>query len=190
MKKTSIKLICIFTLLLFLPNNSFAIENISINTRQSSLEVTVEFTGSGRRFDITTYLSNIGDEQVTVTIMNFPGGGFKIYNAEEEIVYYIPDIVLPMEWNLTLDPGQTEDIFSEFWRGVDDSGKKLPSGNYSVIGFVNAKGGNILSEPVNIFLNKAKSYYDMEILNHFSIMKRLQFFYNLAFQFLFKKTLL
>ena len=74
------------------------------------------------------------------------------------------------------------DLFSTKW--------SLEQSAVPVIGFVNAKGGNILSEPVNIFLNKAKSYYDMEILNHFSIMKRLQFFYNLAFQFLFKKTLL
>jgi hypothetical protein len=89
-----------------------------------------------------------------------------------------------MEWNLTLDPGQTEDIFSEFWRGVDDSGKTLPSGNYSVIGFVNAEGGNIFSEPANIYLNKAKSIYGIEILNHFLIIEKLRLFFNLFFQFL------
>ena len=184
MKKTSIRLICIFMLLLFLPNATFAVENISINTCQPSLMVTVEFTGSGRRFDITTYISNIGDEQVTVTIMNFPGGGFKIHNAEEELVYYVPNFVFPMEWNLTLEPGQTEDIFSEFWRGVDDSGGKLPSGNYSVIGFVNAESGNILSEPVNIFLGKAKNNYILQILNHLPIMEILQSFFYLFFQFI------
>ena len=184
MKKTSVRLIFLFTLLLFLPNTTLAFENISVNTCQPSLEVTVEFTGSGRRFDITTYLSNIGDEQVTVTNMNFPGGGFKIHNAEEELVYYVPDFVFPMEWNLTLEPGQTEDIFSEFWRGVDDGANNLPSGNYSVIGFVNVESGNILSEPVNIFLGKAKNNYILQMVNHFSIMERLQYFFNLFFQFI------
>lgn len=175
MKKTSVCLI-LFIILLCLHNSTLAFENISVIDYQPSLEVTVDFTGSGRRFDITSYLSNIGDEKVTVTILNFPGGGFKIYNAVEELVYYVPDFVFPMEWNLTLDPGETKDIFSEFWKGVDDSGKSLPIGNYSVIGFVNAEGGNIFSEPINIFLGKVKNKYILQNINHFTILKRYLYF--------------
>ena len=117
---------------------------------------------------------------IGIVFLNFPGGGFKIHDAED-IVYYVPDIVFPMEWNLTLDLGQTEGIFSEFWRGVDDGGEQLPSGNYSVTGFFNVEGGNILSEPVNILLGKPKNNYILQIVNYFPIMKRLKPFVNLFF---------
>ena len=159
-------------IVLFLPATSFAYENVSINNSQSSLEVFVEVKGCGRIFYITTYIRNIGDEQVTIMILNMPGGGFEIYNQDEMMVYYTPDYVLLIVWEITLNPGQTKEMYSETWIGVDDYGNKLPGGNYSVIGFVNAEGGDIYSEPVNIHLKKAKSMYILEFLNHFPLLVR------------------
>jgi len=159
-------------IILFLPATTFAFENVSINNCQDSLEVFVEIIWCGRIFDITTYIRNVGDEQVTIIILNMPGGGYEIYNQDEMMVYYTPDYVLLIVWELTLNPGQIKKMYSETWIGVDDYGKKFPGGDYSVIGFVNTEGGDIYSEPINIHLEKAKNMYILEFLNHFPLLVR------------------
>ena len=156
MKKTFVGIFFITILLLFLPTTIFAYENVPIKNSQLSLEVSVEVTGSGRTFDIVTCISNNGNETVTIMIPNIPGGGFVIYDGEWS-VYYAPHFFFPDVWYLTLDPGQSQEMYSETWKGVDDSGNKLPSGDYSVIGFVDAEGRRIYSEPVGIHLEEANS---------------------------------
>ena len=172
MKKTFVGVIFVTIIFLFLPVSTFAFENVPIKSSQSALEVTVEVTGDGRIFHIMTYISNVGDEQLTVSILGMPGGGFEIHNIEE-MVYYTPKFYFMIEWALTLDPGQTKKMYSEIWKGVDDYGNKLPSGDYSVKGFVRAEDGDIFSEPVNIHLTKAKITNILQLLNHFPLIERL-----------------
>ncbi len=172
MKKIFVGIIFVTTMLLFLPSATFAFENVPIKNSQSALQATVKVIGGGRTFHIPTYISNVGDEQVTIEILGTPGGGFEIYNAEE-MVYYTPKFYSMIVWGLTLDPSQTVKMFSEIWRGVNYYGKKLPSGEYSVSGFVRAEGGYIFSDPVNIHLEKTKNMYLLEFLNHFPLLERL-----------------
>jgi hypothetical protein len=179
MKKIFVGIIFITILLLFLPADTFAYENVSIKNSQFSLEVTVEVAGSGRIYHITTYISNNGDEQITVRLICMPGGGFEIYNQNEEMVYHVPKLVWLIVWDLSLDPGQTEEMYSETWKGVDNYGRKLPSGDYSVRGIAFTDDGDILSEPVNIHLEKAKSTYILKFLNHFPLLERLLSLFNL-----------
>jgi hypothetical protein len=150
-------------------------ENVSIKHSQPSLEVTVDVSGSKRIFDITTYISNIGDEQVTIMITTIPGGGFEIRYNEEGIVYEAPFFFFPDVWDLTLNPGQIQEIYNETWKGVDISGNKLPSGNYSVRGFVNTGNGDFFSEFVDIYLEKAKSKNILSFLERYQMLERFLF---------------
>jgi hypothetical protein len=177
MKKIMVGIIFTTLILLFLPTATFAYENVSINNSQTSLEVSLEITGSGRTYDISTYINNNGDEQVTVTLICLPGGGFVIYNKNEKMVYHVPKSVFWVVWELTLDPGQTEEIYSGTWKGVDDYGIKLPSGDYSVIGVVFTVEGDIFSEPVNLHLEKTKNTNILEFLNHFPMLENLLSFF-------------
>ena len=160
------------TLMLLVPMTSavgvsVAHENMLIKNIQPSIEVIIEVTGNGRTFHITTYISNNGDEQVTLMLLGMPGGGFEIYNQNEEMVYRAPQFVLLIVWELTLEPGQIVEMFSNTWKGVDNDWKNLPSGNYSVRGFVLEESGDIFSEPVNIYLEKAKSKNILRLLERF-----------------------
>ena len=176
MKKIFFGVIFVTIIFLFLPAATLAFENAPIKNCQSALEVTVEVIGSGRTFHIATYISNVGDEQLTIDILGMPGGGFEIHNPEE-MVYYTPKLYLMIVWTLTLDPGQTVKMFSETWKGVDDYGNKLPSGDYTVRGFVRAEGGDIFSELVKLHLEKTKNTYISEFLNHFPILESLLYFF-------------
>jgi len=173
MKKIFVEIIFVTIILLFLPAATFAYENVSIKNSQFSLEVSVEVTGSGRTYHIATYISNDGDEQVTVMLICMPGGGFEIYNQNEELVYNSPKYVWWIMWELSLAAYQTEEIFNETWNGVDNDWKNLPSGNYSVRGVVFTDGGDIFSEPVDIYLEKAKSKNILRFLEQFPLLQKI-----------------
>ena len=62
MKKIIIGIVIIL-ILLFLPGATLANEFLSVKNSQSDIVVTIEVDGSGRIFDISTSISNIGDEK-------------------------------------------------------------------------------------------------------------------------------
>ena len=169
MKKIVIGIIVIL-LLLLLPVTTFANESISIKNSQSSLEVTVEVTGSGRVYDISTYISNNGDEQVTVTFICMPGGGYEIYNKNGKMVYFEPILVWWVLWDITLEPGQTKELYTSTWKGVNIYGIRLPSGDYSIKGVGYSEDGDIFSEPVNIYLPKTRNKCALDFLNQFPLL--------------------
>jgi hypothetical protein len=166
-------------LLLLLPVTTFANESVSIKNSQSSLEVTVEVTGSGRVYDISTYIRNNEDEQVIVTFICMPGGGYEIYNKNGKMVYFEPQFVWLVLWDLTLEPGQTELLYSSIWHGVDLYKRILPSGDYSIKGVGYSEDGDIFSEPVNIYLPKTRNKCTLDFLNQFPLLVRFLSLFNL-----------
>jgi len=172
MRKNFARFIFVILLLLFFPTATYAHENVSIKGALSTLEVTVEVIGSGRTYHITTYISNTGEEQVIVTLICMPGGGFVIKNQNEEEVYHAPKYVYWIVWDLTLNPGQTKEIYNETWTGLDDDWKKLPCGDYLVRGVVFTDKEDIFSEPVTIHLEKVKNMHISEFLSHFPLLLR------------------
>ncbi len=171
-KKLYCKTFVIGIIVLFI-GVAVAHENVSIKNIQTSLEVIIDVTGDGRNFHITTYIRNNGDENVTIMLRCQPGGGFEIYNQNEELVYNSPKYVWPIMWELTLAGYQTEEIFNETWKGVDNNSKNLPSGKYSIKGIVFTDNGDIFSEPEDIYLEKAKSKNILSFLERFPILQRI-----------------
>lgn len=179
MRKIFGGIILVTILLLFLPATTFANESVSIKNSQSSLEVTVEVTGSGRVYDISTYISNNGDDQAIVTFICIPGGGYEIYNKNGKMVYFEPQFVWWALWDLNLEPGQTELLYSGVWHGVDLHRRILPSGDYSIKGVGYSEDGDIFSEPVNIYLSKTRNKCTLDFLNQFPLLVRFLSFFNL-----------
>lgn len=180
MRKTLVGFILVTIILLFLSGISYAYENVPIKNCQSSLEVIIEVNRTGRIFHIEIYLINNGDEQITILIPNLPGGGFVIHD-QGRMVYYTPKIFFPMVWYLTLDSGEMVEMYKETWKGVNDYGQMLPSGDYSAIGFVFVESEIIFSESINIHLEKAKNINILEFLNHFPLFDRLLSFFDFIF---------
>lgn len=171
--------ITVILLLLLLPVTTFANESVSIKNSQSPLEVTVEVTGSGRVYDISTYISNNGEEQVIVTFICMPGGGYEIYNKNGKMVYFEPQFVWCVLWDLTLESGQTELLYRSTWHGVDLYRRILPSGDYSIKGVGYSEDGDIFSEPVNIYLPKTRNKCALDFLNQFPLLVRFLSLFNL-----------
>jgi len=176
-KKLLIKSLTIGIIVLFI-GIAVAHENVSNKNIQPSLEVIIDVTGNGGNFHITTYISNNGNENVNIILRCKPGGGFEIYNQNEELVYNSPKYVWPIMWELYLAVYHTEEIFNGTWKGVDNNLKILPCGNYSVRGVVFTDDGDIFSEPVNIYLVKAKSKNISSFLELFLILQRMLDFIN------------
>ena len=173
MQKSHIgKILAIGIIVLFI-GMAAAQDNVSIKNIKSSLEVIIDVTGDGKTFHITTSLRNIGDENETIWLICQPGGGFEIYNQSEELVYNSPKLVWWIMWNLSLEPYQTEEIFNETWKGVDNNLSKLPNGKYSVMGVVFTDGGDIFSDPADIHLERAKIRNIICFLERFPILLRL-----------------
>ena len=102
-----------------------------------------------------------------------PGGGFEIYNQNEELVYNSPKLVWLIMWSLSLEAYQTKEIFNQTWKGIDNDWSKLPNGKYSVAGVVFIDSGDIFSEPFDIHLERAKIKNIMSFLDRFPILQRL-----------------
>jgi hypothetical protein len=173
MQKNHIGKILTIWIIVFFIGMAVAQENVSIKNIKSSLEVIIDVTGNGKTFHITTSLRNIGNKNETVWMICQPGGGFEIYNQSDELVYNSPKLVWWIMWNLSLEPNQTEEIFNETWKGVDNNWSKLPNGKYSVRGVVFSDDGDIFSDPADIHLERAKIRTITDFLERFPILLRL-----------------
>jgi hypothetical protein len=165
--------IFVIIILLSLTNITYAYEPELNGNNESDLEITLDVNGSYRKFQIKTKVTNLGDEPINARFSCMPGGGYEVYNKNNKKVYFEPMLVWWTILELYLEPGETKTLYSDVWFGRNMNGFRLPSGEYSIIGFAYMVGGKVSTDPIYIKIPKTRDRIGLDFLDQFPLLERL-----------------
>ena len=138
------------------------LENISFVTGPDYSNISVILSTDKNLYNINENISinlnviNTGEENIPITFSNLLFGDFEILNEKEEQVYHFSynKSYLDITANLTIKPGENIELLNTSWNQIDNNQSLLPSGNYTIKGWLPAISQNIYSNNINISLQR------------------------------------